>query len=61
EARLDQTTAAFKALGPESIFARGFTATTNAEGNLITSKKEAPTGTVITTRFAEDSIDSTVN
>ncbi|MFT5105427.1 MAG: exodeoxyribonuclease VII large subunit, partial [Pseudoalteromonas tetraodonis] len=42
EARLDQTTAAFKALGPESIFARGFTATTNAEGNLITSKKEAP-------------------
>ena len=61
EARLDHAATAFVALGPESVFARGFTATTDADGNLITTKREAPSGTRITTHFADDdSVDSIV-
>ena len=61
EARLDHAATAFKALGPESIFARGFSATTDRAGNLITSQEEAPSGTRLTTHVQEGVIESTVD
>ncbi len=61
EARLDHTATAFRALGPESIFARGFSATTDAEGKLVTSPEEAPSGTSLTTYVQKGTIESTVD
>jgi len=61
EARLDHAATAFKALGPESVFSRGFTATTDKQGNLITRTEDVEKGAQITTHFAEGSVESTVN
>jgi exodeoxyribonuclease VII large subunit len=61
EARLEQAATALKTLGPDSVFARGFTITTDREGKLITSKAEAPKGSTLTTHFAKDSVQSTVD
>ncbi|MGI9241499.1 MAG: exodeoxyribonuclease VII large subunit [Verrucomicrobiales bacterium] len=61
EARLDHAATALKALGPESIFARGFSATTDSDGKLVTSPDEAPSGTKLTTYVEKGSIHSTVD
>ena len=61
EARLDHAATAFKALGPESIFARGFSVTTDQDGKLITSPEEAPAGTRLKTRVEKGTIESTVD
>lgn len=61
EARLDHAATAFKALGPDSIFARGFSATTDRDGKLITSPDEAPPGTRLTTHVESGVIESTVD
>ena len=61
ETRLEQAATALKALGPESIFARGFSATTDSDGNLISNSDDAPKGTRLTTHVQKGVIKSTVD
>ena len=53
--------AALKNLGPDSVMARGYSITLNAEGVLIDSAKSAKTGDRLTSRFLDGDVRSTVD
>jgi len=50
-----------KALDPALLLRRGYSLTFNADGRLIRSADDVPPGTVITTRLATGTLQSTVN
>ena len=50
-----------RTLGPESVFARGFSVTLDSKGKIINDAKKLKPGDVITTKFHEGEVNSKVN
>lgn len=58
--RTQRLASLIRTLGPESTFARGFSVTMTAEGNVVRDAKELQKGDRIVSRFARGQIDSRV-
>ncbi len=58
--RLDQASLRARLLDPARVLARGWTITTDADGNVIRSVGDVASGTNITTRVADGTVRSTV-
>jgi exodeoxyribonuclease VII large subunit len=60
EDRLDRAAAALKHLGPEAVFARGFSLTLDGNGQTVTRAAALAEGARITTRFVDGAVESVV-
>lgn len=60
QSSLTQLQSAIRQLSPETTFARGFSMTSTATGEIITHPKQAHTGDTIETRVADGKIISTI-
>ena len=58
--RYEKGAIAIKTLGPDSVLDRGFSLTLDADGKLITSTDEVKPGDLMTTRWKNGTIKSTV-
>jgi exodeoxyribonuclease VII large subunit len=58
--RLQTLTSLVRTLGPESTFARGFSITMDAEGNIITDASGVNEGDLLTSKFAKGELKSRV-
>lgn len=61
ESKLDQQRSMLRTLGPESAFARGFSVTLNAKGQLVTSGDKLKKGDRLITKFAKGEVQSEVS
>ena len=59
--RIEARSQMLKLLGPESVLARGFSYTTDAEGRVIMDASEVKPGNELTTRVARGTVKSTVS
>ena len=59
--RIEARSQMLKLLGPESVLARGFSYTTDAEGRVIMDASEVKPGDQLTTRVARGTVRSTVS
>lgn len=57
---ISELSSVLRTLGPESVFARGFSVTQDADGNIIKDAAELKKGDEITTRFLEGKVSSKV-
>ncbi|MEJ6779538.1 MAG: exodeoxyribonuclease VII large subunit, partial [Akkermansiaceae bacterium] len=58
--RLQSLTSLIRTLGPESTFARGFSITLDAEGNIIKDVSGVKQGELLTSKFAQGELKSRV-
>lgn len=61
KAKLENLTYMNRALGPEKVFARGFTMTKDKAGNIIRDAVDLDSGDSLYTYFGKDSVKSTVD
>lgn len=61
EERLVRAAEALKHLGPEAVFARGFSLTVDAAGKAVTSAKGLAKGARLTTHFTDGAVESVVS
>ncbi len=58
--RLQSLTSLIRTLGPESTFARGFSITLDAEGNIIKDASDVQQGDMLTSKFGQGELKSRV-
>ncbi len=58
--KLHQLGQMHRALGPDTAFSRGFSLTTNAEGEIVNSVESLSGGDKLTTRFTDGTVESVV-